>query len=486
MRFLRQSLTGLFLLSVTLGVLLYAGDMLRDAVNERLNREARVPQARERVFAVNVVRARAGEEFPVLTAYGEVQSRRTLELRAATGGTVVMLADNFVEGGQVVAGQVLVEIDPSEAQAVLDRAISEVKDSEAEVHDAARALELAGDEVAAAREQAVLRERAFERQVNLKERGVGTDAAVEAAELTASTARAAVLAKRQALANAEARVNQSETRLARAEIELSEARRMLADTKLTAEFSGTLSDVNLVQGGLVSPNERLAQLVDGDALEVAFRLSTQAYAGLLDEDGTLKPADIRAALDVFGVDLVAPGQLSRDSAAVGEGQTGRLLFARLDQARGLKPGDFVTVEIDEEPIQNVIRLPAGALGPDGTVLVLDSEDRLEVLTVELVRRQGDDVIVRSDALDGRDAVTARTPLLGAGIKVKPLRTAEETPQTPEPQLLELSQERRAKLVAYVEANNRMPEEVKTRLLSALSKQHVPVQMIERIESRMGG
>ncbi len=171
--------------------------------------------------------------------------------------------------------------------------------------------------------------------------------------MTASSARAVVLGKRQALANAEARINQAATRLARAEIVLSEAVRMLADTEIRAGYSGTLSEVTVVEGGLVSPGERLARLVDGDALEVAFRISTQAYAGLLDENGRLTPADMRAALDAFGLDLVAKGQLSRDSAAVGEGQTGRLLFARLDAGRGLKPGDFVTVEIDEAPMQNV-------------------------------------------------------------------------------------------------------------------------------------
>jgi RND family efflux transporter MFP subunit len=482
---MRQSLTGLFLLSLTLGVLFYAANMVRDAVQERLTRETRAPQARERVFAVNVVQARAGEEAPVLTAYGEVQSRRTLDLRAASGGTVVMLAKNFVEGGQVKIGQLLVRVDPANAQDALGRATSDKQDAEAEMRDARRSLELARDEISASQEQAALRERAFRRQVNLKERGVGTDAAVEAAELTASSARAAVLVKRQALAKAEARVDQAATRLARSDIALNEAKRRLADTQITAGFSGTLSEVNVVQGGLVSPNERLARLVDGDALEVAFRLSTQAHARLLDRDGDLKPTKIRATLDVFGVDLVAKGELSRDSAAVGEGQTGRLVFARLNQGRGLKPGDFVTVEIDEAPLQGVIRLPAGALGPDGTVLALGEDDRLEEVEIELVRRQGDDVIVRSTALDGRDVVTARTPLLGAGIKVKPLRSGgADVPQ--EPEMLELSQERRAKLVAFVEANNRMPDAVKTRLLTALAQPKVPAGMVKRIESRMGG
>ena len=46
------------------------------------------------------------------------------------------------------------------------------------------------------------RERAFQRQVDLRDRGVGTEALVEDAELSAASARQAVLSSRNALAQA--------------------------------------------------------------------------------------------------------------------------------------------------------------------------------------------------------------------------------------------------------------------------------------------
>ena len=98
MRFLRQSLMGLLLASLTLALLVYSGRLVFDAVQTRMNDDRRPPSARERVFAVNVRRAELRTETPVLTAFGQVQSRRTLELRAAVGGRVVWLADAF-EGG---------------------------------------------------------------------------------------------------------------------------------------------------------------------------------------------------------------------------------------------------------------------------------------------------------------------------------------------------------------------------------------------------
>ena len=295
-----------------------------------------------------------------------------------------------------------------------------------------------------------------------------------------------MLSRRQAVAQAEARINQSTTRLSRSLIDEAEARRRLEDTQITADFTGTLSDVSVVQGRLVSSNEQLASLIDADALEVAFRVSTQQFARLLDDDGRLQNADVSVVLDVFGTNLTAHGRLSRAGAAVGDGQTGRLLFATLGTAPGFRPGDFVTVKIAEPPLERVLRLPASALNAANEVLVLAEDERLEVIQVNLVRRQGDDVLVRSRDLEGREVVAERTPLLGAGIKVRPLRddAVSSAPETPE--LMELSDERRARLTAFVEANSRMPDEARQRVLNQLSQPQVPARVVERLESRIGG
>lgn len=108
-------------------------------------------------------------------------------------------------------------------------------------------------------------------------------------------------------------------------------------------------------------------------MEVSFRVSTAQYARLLDDAGALLRAPVQVTLDVAGIDLQATGTISRASVEAGEAQTGRLVFARLDGARGFKPGDFVTVKVQEPELQDVIRLPSSALGADDTVLVLGEE-----------------------------------------------------------------------------------------------------------------
>ncbi|MDO9524999.1 MAG: HlyD family efflux transporter periplasmic adaptor subunit, partial [Gemmobacter sp.] len=457
------------------------------------------PIARERVFAATVVPFQLKAVTPELTVFGEVRSRRTLDLRAPRAGTVVTLAEGFEDGAPVAAGQVLVRLDPSDAIAARDLMLADQTDAVAEARDAARALELAHDELAAAQAQAALRAQALTRQRSLLERGAGSDAAVETAALAGSAADQAVLSRRQAVAQAETRVEKAAATRARLIITLAEAERAIRETELVAGFAGLLSEVVAIEGGIVSQNERLARLVDPAALEVTFRLSTEQFRRLVTPDGDLIDTPVTVVLDVPGAEIVTSGHLTRVGAAVGEGQTGRLIYATLDAAGGFRPGDFVTVHVQEPVLEQVAVLPATALGSGDTLLVLGADDRLEEVAVELLRRQGDLVILRADGLGGREVVAERTAQLGGGLRIRPIRpeasaagsASQDIASTAEQPsaaagLIDLTPERRAALIAYVEANTRMPNEAKVRILAQLSQPQVPAQVISRLESRMGG
>ena len=481
MRFLKRSLVGVFLVSVTLALLVWAGNTVRGAVEARMNAEPRSFPQRERVFAVNVVTVTPDRVTPVLQTFGEVRAERSLVLRSPVGGTVQDTSSALVEGGAVTAGEVLLRIDPTSVTAVRDRARADLQDAEASLRDAERGLALARDELAAAQGQAELRAQALTRARDLETRGVGTTANVEAAELAASSADAAVLARRQALASSQARLDQATTQLARQRINLQEAERTLADTEVTALFAGTLAEVTIAPGGRLNPNEAFATLLDPTRLEVAFRVSTSTYARLL-RDGRLPDLPVTVRLDVSGVDLQATGRIIRESAAVGQGQTGRLLFAALDAAPGFRPGDFVTVLVAEPALDGVALVPASAVASNNTVLVVNAEDRLESAAVTVLRRQGDDVIVEAGALAGARIVAERSPLLGAGIGVRPI-DPEASAETPEEDIV-LDEDRRARLIAFVEGG-RMPDDVKSRIISQLEQPQVPAATVARLEARMG-
>ncbi|MBV7377375.1 efflux RND transporter periplasmic adaptor subunit [Maritimibacter dapengensis] len=496
MRFLRRSLTGLFLASLTVAALAMAAYVVRDAVEARLAQDGGAMPNRERVYTADVVRVVPETVTPVLEAFGEVVSRRNLEIRSAVGGTVVELGENFVEGGRVQSGQMLVRIDATDLEDAVSLGRADLSDAEAELANAEAVLTLERDDLTSARRQVELRNAAVQRQQDLLDRGVGTAADLETATLSAASAEQAVLAARATVNAAEARVASAGTAMERARIALAEAERNLSDATITADFSGALADVAAIEGRLVTANEQLATLVDPETLEASFRLSTAQYARLLDEAGDLVLADVSVSLDVAGVDLIATGRIARESAAVGEGQTGRLIFARLDQAVGFRPGDFVTVRILEPALDNVARIPAAAVSGTDEVLVVEQGGRLSEASVDVVRRQGETVLIAADTLAGREIVAERAPTLGAGIRIRPNRdpsdpaagnAGDENAEAPRdnPNLITLDDERRAKLIAFVEGSARFPMRAKERILTTLRQPEVPAQMVERIESNMG-
>ena len=482
-RFLKNSVIGLFLVCLTFGLLVYAGSIVSTAVVERMENQPQSRPVRERIYAVNVVVAAAESVIPKISSFGEVRSLRTLEVRAPVGGAIIELSPNFVEGGVIESGEFILAVDPSDAQSAVDLALADQQDAEVQRNDAVRELALAREELSAADRQTDLRMKALERQEQLRERGVGTDIAVENAELVLSSAEQAALNRKKLVAQAATRVEQAESLVERRGIGLKEARRKLKETRLVAEFTGTLSNVNLVQGGLVNANERVAQLVDPDQIEVSFRVSNEQYARTIGTEGSLLPLKV----DVQGASLSAEATLVRESAVVAEGQTGRLLFAAIDGGRrsGLRPGDFVQVTIQEKPLHGVFVLPAEAADTDQRLLVVGEEERLVEKPVRILRKQGNQIIVAADDLVGNMVVAQRSPVVGAGIRVRPI--LPENASVPDaPEDVELSEEDRAQLVAYVESNTRMPEAVKQRILDTLKKDKVPQSMIDRLRGGMGG
>lgn len=484
MRFFGRAMGGLFLAAVTLALLALAVGVVAGALRERMAAGGMARPAEERVVSANVIRVETGRIVPVTTAYGELRAVRSLELRAPVGGRVLDLSPAFAEGAAVAAGEVLLRLDPAEATAARDLAAAALAEAEAGGREAGRALLLAQDDLRQAEAQLALRAQAVQRQRDIAARGAGSAAAVETAELAEAQAEQALLSSRSALAQAEAAVDQAAIAVERARISLGEAERVLGDTVIRAEFAGRLEAVApVVAGGQVTANEVLGRVIDPSAMEVGFRLSTAQFARLVDGRGELVPAAVTVTLEVSGAALAGEGRLVRAGASGAEAGGGRVVFAALDSAPGLRPGDFVTVQVAEPALEGVADLPATAVDAAGRVLAVTEEERLEEVAVEVLRRQGDRVIVAPGALAGREVVAERSPLLGAGIKVRPVRPGVETEAAAG---VALTEERRAALIAAVEADGTLGGAARARLIEELRQEVVPTEVVARIEARMGG
>ena len=425
MRFLTRSLTGLLLLVVTLALLGLAAMIVGNAIRESLAPGGPPRPVEERVVAANLMTLAPAEIAPRIIAYGKVEARRTLDLRLRQSGTVVWVAEDFRDGGMVAEGARLLELDPVPARDALELARADLAEAESAAAAALASVDLALEDLAAAEAQTELRRQALERQVDIDAQGAGSPQAVETAELAVSASEQAVLSRKQALAQARERVDQTAVAVTRARVALAEAERTLADTVLIAGIGGRIEGASVVPGAVVTANDVLGRVIDPTSLEIALRLSTAQYARLLDAAGTLRPSPVSVVLPGLTAEAPLPGRLDRVGAAVGDGQTGRLVFAALDQAVQdqtlLKPGDFVEATIDGATLPDAALVPATAVGRQGTVLVLGAEDRLEEVAVEVLGRQGDEVIIAVGPLAGREVVTERSAFLGAGIRIRPVR-----------------------------------------------------------------
>jgi multidrug efflux pump subunit AcrA (membrane-fusion protein) len=477
MRFATRSFTGLLLGLLALALLGLAAASVQSALRERAGASRPAPAGQERVYSVSVARLEAGTVAPVVTAYGEVASARTLEIRPSVGGTLVELAAGFREGGAVAAGETLYAVDPADAEAALATTEVDLEEAEAERAEAEAAVGLARADREAAERQLDLRAAAVARQRSLGGRGVGTATELDAAEIALVQAEQALVGRAQAEAQAEARIERAGIALRRAEIARSEAARRLSATRAVAPFDGVLAGVAARPGALVGATELLATLVDPGALEVAFRVTSDELARLHGERG-LMPLAVTVHLGIEGRPAAVPGRLERAGVALAGGEAGRVLYAALESAAAglVRPGDFVRVEVEEPALDGVAVIPAAALGPDGRILVLGEGERLREAAVRVVRRQGDGVIV-ADAPWGAEYVTARAGTLAPGVRVRPV-PAEEA--------VVLAPEERAALIAAVEANDLIPAAVRAELLEGLGAERVPRSVLDRIDTATGG
>ncbi|MDC0334815.1 efflux RND transporter periplasmic adaptor subunit [Amylibacter sp.] len=185
-------------------------DVIIEEINEITSELKEKKINKQKAVSVLVQKSNEQEVTNGILLRGQTEAFKSVQVKAETSGSVI--SQPIRKGTFVKNGELLCELEVGTKSDVL---------SEAKV-----ALALSLDELDASIHQYELRVQAAERQKSLLKRGVGTEAAVEAAELSASSAETQSLSKRQAVANVEARINRATTEL--------------NNTKIIAPFDGLL------------------------------------------------------------------------------------------------------------------------------------------------------------------------------------------------------------------------------------------------------
>ena len=343
-------------------------------------------------------------------------------------------------------------------------------------------------DVAAIERYIVLRRQDVERKQQLRRRKLVTQPVLDAAILAVSGDEQSLIAKRQALLTGTVRIDKAQREIEHTLIALRDAEQARDRANYKAPFSGRLTDVSATLGRRVGQNEQLGLLIDPGALEVAFRVRDVDFGRMLGKSGQqLAPLRVKVTLNLGNQALSLNGTLDRPAAVVDQDQGGRTVFARLTGAArsSFRPGDFVTVSIEEPPLENVAVIPARAATGDGRILLIDEDNRLQDIKTTVLRRQNRDLVVTGVPF-GRRYVRVRLPHLAQGIKVKLLGTRgrdESSGEGARRDMVSLTDERRKALIAAVKSSRRIPEVRKLKILTVLSHAEAPRTLVERIERR---
>ena len=491
MNFLLRSFLGLIILSITLGFLIFGSFVLIEALKKRSEKSDNRRFQKERVFAVNVETLNKQIASPKILSYGEIYSKRMLEIRPLVSGRLDYVSEKFVEGGYVKSGDILFRLNQKDYLNELEIAKIDLEDTKAQLSEAISKLDYANLEFEVSESQLNLRKNALDRQTQLAESGLITSSQLENTQLAYSSTKQQFLNKQNLVKSSKNAIDKLKIQLKRRSISIDKAKRNLDETEIKAPFDGIIASVNILPGSVINKNEKLGTLLDPNSLEVMFNLSANEFARVIDKDGKLLNLDITAYLKLSNKDIPFSGKIERINPEIINIGSGRKLFAsiNLGENKTLRPGDFVVLEIKEPSLKNITVLPSSAVTIDGKIFIVEEDNRLKEIEVTILRRQGNEVIV-SGAPTDKEYVMQRSPQLGNGLKIKPLRKKDREISnsvnlSKNKELVAISPEKQKKLINILDKLDRMPKSVKDRLYEEINSGKIKAKTLKRLEKNMG-
>lgn len=224
-------------------------------------------------ITVRVLEARSGDATTTLRGHGVVRALRDVSLVAEVGGRVEEMPRLLRPGDRVEEGELLLRIDPRDAEAALREARAE----RSRLQAALSSLSVQEETDRARRETLArgveLSWREFDRARSLfEEQNVGSATAVESAEQAYVQIKQQLALLDQSLALLPARTQETRAALEASEARLERALTQRERADVLAPFAGRVVETRVDTGTAVSPGSPLLRLADDRALEIRFPL----------------------------------------------------------------------------------------------------------------------------------------------------------------------------------------------------------------------
>ncbi|MBI9085955.1 MAG: efflux RND transporter periplasmic adaptor subunit [Desulfobacterales bacterium] len=341
---------------------------------------------------VRVQKIFPGPQSVTVEAMGTVIPAREMSLEARVSGEIVDTHPDFVEGGFIKKGEMVVRLDDADYQLALVRARSAVANARY-----ALALEQGRQDVAR-REWALMNDNAAQGPED-------GDLALRKPHLEKAMAD---------LAASGADLRQAELQQER--------------TRIVAPFNAIIRTRYVTVGSQVAVQERLADLVAADQYRVRVSVSADRLGRIdiprhLQETGAAATVYYRGNAIVRGEvvrllgDLETEGRMARLLIAVDD----PLVLHRPNPARPpLLLGEFVRVAIEGRPVASAFRIPRAALRDNASVWIAAADNTLEIRTVTTLWRDKETVLVDSGLSPGERLIVSNlaAPARGMALAIE--------------------------------------------------------------------
>ncbi|MCR9291375.1 MAG: efflux RND transporter periplasmic adaptor subunit [bacterium] len=356
-------------------------------INQTEPTAQQINTTRKSAALVDTIEVRRGDFSPKLVVLGTVQAAQQIVLSPRVGGQVVELSEEFVPGGMVSQGDLLLRIDPAD----FENAVS-IRESELQQAEASLEIE-EGRQNLAEKELALLGESIDE------------------------TNRALVLRQPQ-YASIKAEVSAAKAAVRRAKLDFERS-------SIRAPFDAQILSRSVNIGSQVAPGDELGQLVGIEEYWILAAVPVRSLRWVqFPEKGVSASQVLLRNADAWGPGVERVAQVTRMIGALDE-QTrlARVLvtvpdpLGRKSNAPALILDTLMEVEIEGRLIENVVRLSRDYIRDRDTAWVM-KDGKLEIRECEIVFRDAEYAYVSQGLEDGEEVVITTLATVADGVGLR--------------------------------------------------------------------
>lgn len=352
----------------------------------------------ETAMLVDVIRVQSGTYKPIIVATGNVQPVEDVILSPLVSGQIIRRDPAFSPGGFVKKNQVLLQIDPSDYKNTLELRKSELLQSQTTLD-----TEMGRQQIAEQDLKLITNDSLF-----------GSDPLSEGE-------RQLVLRQPQ--------LNAVKATILGAKASMEQAQLNLERTTIRAPFDAHILSQNVTRGSQVGQGDNLGRLVGTDYYWVTATVPVSKLQWLrFPDNDTEKGAMVHITNSTdWPQGLYREGYLDKQIGAL-DGQTrlARILIKVADPLAKNTPlkekpklmiGTFVEVNIQANPIENVVRLKRDYVRSNNTVWVM-KDGKLEIRDVDIELTDNEYAYIQSGLNEGEQVVITDLSTVSNGIGLR--------------------------------------------------------------------